>query len=332
MEQSAAHFASLFAVGMLFLLGGALLLLLGTFALHPSRTHRLPLSAVPVYAALQEHPAPESAAEMYIELLKGVLTRGVVTQRYERHTYAPATSFLRLLYAAPKRLLALRNFELVRLIPSDPANYLEYGYRNRDAEVLVGTRQLDNIHFCVADALRREVPGDLIEAGVYRGGSAIFMRGVLKAYGDKGRKLWVADSFQGLPAPDPGLNPAQLWGQGDMAVPLEVVKENFARYGLLDDKVCFLKGFFADALPKAEITKLAVLRIDADLYESTMDALTNLYPKLSVGGYVILDDYQNLPDCRRAIDDYRRANGVFEPIQPIDSMAVYWQKQEAPTA
>lgn len=327
MDLVVAHLANVLVVGALAVLAGAGLLFLGTFLLYPSRTCKLAVSPLPVFAAIRTGPAPQAAAEMYVDLLKGILTRGLVAQPYERHSYAPDSKFLRLLYAGPKKLLAMKSFELTRLRPSDPAGYLENGYRHADAEVLVGTRQLDNIHYCITDVLRREVPGDLIEAGVYRGGSAIFMRGVLKACGDKERKVWVADSFQGLPDPDPGLNPAKLWGQGDMAVALEVVKDNFARYGLLDDNVCFLKGFFSDTLPKAPITKLAVLRIDADLYESTMDALSSLYPRLSVGGYVILDDYLNLADCRRAIDDYREAHGIVEQIQPIDSMAVYWQKQ-----
>ena len=94
-----------------------------------------------------------------------------------------------------------------------------------------------------------------------------------------------------------------------MAVSLEAVRNNFARYGLLDEQVVFLKGFFSETLPTAPIRQLSILRVDADLYESTMDVLRNLYSALSAGGYAIFDDYQNLPDCRRAIDDFRRNHG-----------------------
>jgi hypothetical protein len=69
-----------------------------------------------------------------------------------------------------------------------------------------------------------------------------------------------------------------------------------------------------------------VLRIDADLYTSTMDALAQLYPRLSPGGYAIFDDYANLPDCRRAIDEFRKSNGIGEPIEKIDQRAVYWRR------
>lgn len=74
------------------------------------------------------------------------------------------------------------------------------------------------------------------------------------------------------------------------------------------------------------IASLAVLRADADLYESTRDILVHLYPKLSVGGYAIFDDYQNLSDCRRAIDEYRLEHHINDPIIPIDKRAVYWIK------
>jgi O-methyltransferase len=89
-----------------------------------------------------------------------------------------------------------------------------------------------------------------------------------------------------------------------MAASLKTVRNNFTRYGLLDEQEVFLKGFFGETLPAAPIQQLSILRVDADLYESTTDVLRNLYGALPVGGYVIFDDYQNLPDCRRAIDDF----------------------------
>lgn len=122
-----------------------------------------------------------------------------------------------------------------------------------------------------------------LEAGVWRGGMTILMRAVLKVRGDDQRRVWVVDSFSGLPSPDKALD-SFWWKAGDMAVSLDEVKSNFARYGLLDDQVVFLKGFFKNTLPTATISELSVLRVDADLYESTMDVLNHLYPKLSVGG------------------------------------------------
>jgi O-methyltransferase len=113
-----------------------------------------------------------------------------------------------------------------------------------------------------------------------------------------------------------------------MSASLEEVRDNFSRYGLLDDQVNFLQGFFSTTLRTAPIARLAILRVDADLYESTMDVLESLYPKLSPGGYAIFDDYQNLSDCRRAIDQYRLRHNASEPIQTIDSRALFWRKRE----
>jgi O-methyltransferase len=201
----------------------------------------------------------------------------------------------------------------------------------RHAETMVGLRRLDNVQACVADVLRAGVPGDLIEAGVWRGGTTIFMRAALAAYGDGERRVWAADSFEGLPRPDPGQYPADagldLFSQmPELSVGLDQVKANFARYGLLDDRVRFLVGWFKDTLPTAPIDQLAVIRLDGDLYESTMDSIAALYPRLSIGGYVIVDDYNNIRACRRAVSDYRVTHGIIEEIIPIDWAGVYWQK------
>src|SRR5205814_3171431 len=144
------------------------------------------------------------------------------------------------------------------------------------------------------------------------------------------RCVWVADSFEGLPPPDTGKYPHDagdsLHEARELAVSLDEVKANFERYGLLDDQVRFLKGWFRDTLPAAPIERLAVLRLDGDLYESTMDALVNLYPKLSPGGYCIIDDYGLIEACRRAVGDYRARHGIGEPIHIVDGTAVYWQR------
>jgi O-methyltransferase len=194
---------------------------------------------------------------------------------------------------------------------------------------MIGLRRLDSIQQCIRDVLQRGVPGDFLEAGVWRGGAAIFMRAILKVYGDTSRRVWAADSFQGLPKPDPRypLDAGNtLWTLPQLAVSLEVVKANFERYGLLDDQVRFLVGWFHDTLPVAPIDRLSVLRVDGDLYSSTMDALAALYPKVSIGGYVIVDDYGIAAlGCQRAVDDYRAREGITEPLQRVET-AAFWQR------
>lgn len=198
------------------------------------------------------------------------------------------------------------------------------------AHTMVGIKRLDNLQFCIEDVIANRIPGDLIETGVWRGGATILMRAVLKAYSDTMRRIWVVDSFEGLPKPDEDKYPAD---KGDrhhevefLAVSLERVQKNFARYGLLDEQVKFLKGWFKDTLPTLPVNELAVIRLDGDMYESTMDALTNLYPKLSRGGYLIVDDYGCIPSCRQAVEDYRQAHNIHDEIKEIDWTGVYWQR------
>jgi O-methyltransferase len=155
------------------------------------------------------------------------------------------------------------------------------------------------------------------------------MRAILKAYGITDRRVWAADSFQGLPYPDSERYPQDAGdlhsGYDFLAVSREEVQENFRRYELLDDQVRFLKGWFRDTLPTAPVERIAVLRLDGDMYESTWEALTSLYPKLSVGGYVIIDDYNAVRGCRQAVDDYRRRQGIVDEITAIDWAGVFWR-------
>jgi len=197
--------------------------------------------------------------------------------------------------------------------------------------------RFDNLKACIRDVIERDVPGDFIETGVWRGGATIFMRGALEAYGDKTRNVWVADSFEGFPEPDPEKYPRESKAfHGDMqtkvlnhlAVSDEDVRRNFSAFGLLDDRVKFLKGWFKDTLPVAPIERLAILRLDGDYYESTMDALTTLYDKLSSGGYVIIDDYgeETWTYCKKAVEDFRASRAIDAPLVRVDSGCYYWQR------
>ena len=103
-----------------------------------------------------------------------------------------------------------------------------------------------------------------------------------------------------------------------IAVSLDEVKANFSRYGMLDQPVHFLKGWFKDTLPTAPIERLAILRLDGDMYSSTFDALKHLYPKLSRGGFVIVDDY-HIDACRKAVTDFRERNDDCPNSRPARS-------------
>jgi hypothetical protein len=195
---------------------------------------------------------------------------------------------------------------------------------------MVGLKRLGNIQYCITQVLQKNVRGDFVETGVWRGGSSIFMRAVLKAYGVRDRIVWVADSFEGLPKPDGRYQQDEgdkHWkSNAVLGISLEQVKANFAKYGLLDEQVRFLKGWFKDTLPAAPIDQLAILRLDGDMYSSTMDALQSLYSKLSPGGFLIVDDYGSTPVCRKAVDDFRSQHQITDPIQKIDWTGAFWEK------
>jgi O-methyltransferase len=276
-------------------------------------------------------PDIASAETLYIDLLKRLLARSVFDENVV--PVAPRRgSRKQRLYAPLEKALSAKGLVLARRIESRDAFLESPPAQIRNAETLIGPVGLENVQYCVEDVLKYEVPGDLIEAGVWRGGAVLFMRGLLAAHGDSNRIVWAADSFAGLPSPEESRyhedERAGDWAnQSWLAVPLDEVRENFARYGLLDERVRFLVGWFHDTLPHAPFDQLSIIRVDADMYGSTMDALRFLYPKLSVGGYVIIDDYW-LPDCRAAVNTFRAENEITEELVAVDRAIVYWQRLE----
>jgi O-methyltransferase len=274
------------------------------------------------------------ARGLYLDLLKRTLT-GAIAEDNDSILGGVRTAGSPVFYKraadAVGKFVSRYGFEIAYKKPFDPTLREVGGDWPARADSMIGLRRMENIQHCVEAVIEDNVPGDLIETGVWRGGATIFMRGVLKAYDDTSRTVWVADSFEGLPAPDAARYPAdagdRFFKQTGLAVGVEQVKHNFERYGLLDEQVQFLIGWFKDTLPTAPIEQLAVMRLDGDLYESTWQAIEALYPKLSPGGFCIVDDYGALVDqCQRAIHDYRNAHGITEEIVDIDGAGAYWRK------
>ena len=290
----------------------------------------------------------DDGRRLYLDLVKACLTDRIYADDpmanfvfYRPKAATPA--WKRAAIGALESFLARYRLRLVELhsVPWDPnyGNASEAEFRERRAQdrhwavramTMLGQKRMDNIQDCVESVLRDGIPGDLIETGVWRGGACILMRAILKAYGDETRTVWLADSFEGLPPPDDATYPAD---RGDrhhdwsdyFAVSRREVEENFRHFDLLDRQVRFLEGWFKDTLPGAPIERLAVMRLDGDMYEATMQAFEGLYDKLSVGGYVIVDDYY-LPPCAKAVHDFRDARGITDEIRDIDGRGCFWRR------
>jgi O-methyltransferase len=266
--------------------------------------------------------------EMYLDLLRSSLTG------FGEDELVPIRAANHPMVRRVFDILAKRNIRVVRAIPFDEQK------RNlgldwpASAETMIGMQRLTHLQHCVETVLAEEVPGDLIECGVWRGGACILMRAVLDAFGDEERCVWLADSFEGVPASDPENYSADKGLRLDLdadvlAITESAVRNNFRRYGLLDDRVRFLPGWFKNTLPDAPITRIALLRLDGDLYESTIQALDALYPRLSPAGFCIVDDYQAIDACRQAVTDYRQRNSISAEVIAIDGCGVYWRKSAA---
>ncbi len=272
-------------------------------------------------------------SSLYINLLKKVL---IDYHRMELGEYKPVyfthPSLKSKVFIAFDNYLRSRNLAVCKVVKFKKEERINGVDWPAYADSMVGMKRIDNIEFCFREVIKNNVPGDFIETGVWRGGSVIFMKALLKDAGINNRVVWVADSFEGLPKPNDEKYEAD---KGDihyifkeLAIPLETVKYNFSKYDLLDDNVKFLKGWFKDTLPVAPINKLAILRLDGDMYESTMDGLVNLYSKLSVGGFIIIDDWGVVEACKKAVIDFRTKHNITEEIVTIDQAGVYWRKEK----
>jgi O-methyltransferase len=191
---------------------------------------------------------------------------------------------------------------------------------------MVGLARLADLQSCIETVVRDQVPGDLIEAGVWRGGASILMRAVLDSLGSTDRAVLVADSFEGFPESDAAEGDGVDYSYEFLAAPLDDVKANFARFGY-DRGVEFVPGFFEETLPHLTDRTFAVVRLDGDSYSATNVGLHSLYPALSPGGYMIIDDYGVVEGCRRAVDDFRSQYGITEPIERVDWVCVRWRRE-----
>ncbi|KAJ8612846.1 hypothetical protein CTAYLR_002086 [Chrysophaeum taylorii] len=185
---------------------------------------------------------------------------------------------------------------------------------------MVGVHKLDWIHAMIEGLVRDGVRGDLIECGAWRGGASIFMKGVLDALEPRGqRRVLVADTFRGFPSASANDTvDTDGWALQNFGVGgAEAVKKTFERYGLFDDRVVLLEGLFNDTLPRAPTTSVALLRLDCDMYRSTLDALDALYDRVETGGIIVHNNWQ-YTSARAALLHFRQQRNIeYMPLHLV---------------
>lgn len=257
----------------------------------------------------QNRTVIDRAQEMYLEMIKGLVS---------------GTSF----NDAEKSVSPEPTFKTIRPFNLKARQWgMDWAYLG---DTMTGWKRLDNIRKLLKSVVEDTIPGDYIETGVWRGGASVYARAVLDVLGQTDRLSYVCDSFAGLPPGDRSLDiKDKNWNlmHWYLAVSDDVVARNFQKFGFLNSNVIFAKGFFNETMPhlKKKSNHFSVMRLDGDMYESTVDVLYNLYDKLSIGGYVIMDDWYGFPS-KTACEDFFKVHGIEPEIIQIDKLSAYWKK------
>lgn len=197
----------------------------------------------------------------------------------------------------------------------------------RNYTMLSLDRVLANIR-SIEYIVRNKIPGAIVECGVWRGGSSMSLAMALIHYQDTQRSLWMYDTFSGMTKPTDVdatylgesalslLEAATEFEDSDKSLilanaSLENVRRNMGKTAYPMQRIKFVKGPIEQTLPEEMPEQIAVLRLDTDWYESTRHELINLYPRLSRGGILIIDDYGHWQGARKAVDEYFAGQPVF---------------------
>jgi len=195
----------------------------------------------------------------------------------------------------------------------------------------VSVKRLINLYRLAQKVNRLRLPGDIVECGVWNGGSAAIMAVADRddTTSGKVRKLWLFDSFRGLPPPSnkDGKQARETYFQGWCQGEPEKVKQIFRRFRLSLQPVNTVAGWFDETLPTADLQTIALLHVDADWYASVKIVLETLYDKVVEGGFIVLDDYWRWPGCREAVTDYLKEHQIQGVVlKQVDLHGVYFQK------
>lgn len=199
-----------------------------------------------------------------------------------------------------------------------------------DVHSMCDIKEVDQMEHLVKDVIRRRVKGSIVETGSWRCGLMKYAKAMLSTYDDSNRHIYMFDTFDHFPRPtqnqkDQAIHPIVEFLFENMQ-PLDQIKASFKELDLLDSNVHFIQGLFEDTIPKTDVGKIAILRLDSDYYESTMLVLKHYYKNIVPGGWLVCDDYNNpFLGAQAAIVDFRAAHNITSPIIDLHGGSVYWQ-------
>jgi len=196
---------------------------------------------------------------------------------------------------------------------------------------MTSIERLYSLRQAIQYLIRHGIAGDIVECGVWRGGTMLAAALTLLEMGSDDRRLWLYDTFEGMPPPSPqdvdyaNRPAAQIMRGQDKRTslvwaysPLENVRQVMQQSGYPSDRVIFVRGKVEETIPRQAPAQIALLRLDTDWYESTYHELVHLYPRLTVGGVMIVDDYGHWQGARRAVDQYCQEQKLKVLLHRID--------------
>ncbi len=196
---------------------------------------------------------------------------------------------------------------------------------------MTSIERMYSVYKAIEYIVKFNIPGDMVECGVWKGGSSMLIALTLLSLNDKKRSVYLYDTYTGMSAPTEkdvectGRKFFEGWGEGAgssmnelCAVSLDEVRNNLFSTGYPQEKLIFVKGKVEDTIPKIVPDNIALLRLDTDWYESTYHELSHLFPRLSAHGVLIIDDYGHWLGAREAVDKYLTDNNIKIILQRID--------------
>lgn len=232
-----------------------------------------------------------------------------------------------------KKCVRSAGFEIRRYMPADFDTADQEVIRKVQPYTMTSLERIYALCHAVRYVVKNGIPGDMVECGVWRGGSMMAVAYTLMAMGDTTRNLYLFDTYEGMTEPsEKDINrngrPARLKWQTRQTqnginhwcyASLEDVKQNMSLTGYPAERIHYVKGKVEETLPHPDIETIAVLRLDTDWYESTRAEMVHLFPRLTPGGILLLDDYGNWQGARQAVDEYLEENRVKLYLSRIDS-------------